>query len=150
MSAIELGDTIGALELSVLFSCGFMGMLTVQTYVYYRNFVNDAVWIKLWVRSSTQIVKIRHLTSSLYQGCDLVVCSCTQSVVDAQPELRSFELGHLISIAHSLYAVTITGWGNPQALVRFIGLSVSPILAGVVSTMVQVCRSSSNRLIFVI
>ncbi|KAJ6624202.1 hypothetical protein B0H10DRAFT_1785151 [Mycena sp. CBHHK59/15] len=107
MAAIELGNTIGALEISVLFSCFFMGMLSVQTYVYYYNFPNDALWIKLWVAI-----------------------------------LWFFELGHLISIAQSLYAGTITGWGNPEALVRFIGLAISPLLAGVVSTMVQLffCR----------
>ncbi|KAL0952488.1 hypothetical protein HGRIS_006752 [Hohenbuehelia grisea] len=99
---VDLPGIIGALEISVLFSAGLIGMLSVQTYIYYKNFEKDPLWIKLYVAT-----------------------------------VWLLEFAHLIAISHDLYAVTVTGWGNPAALVRYIGISVTPILAGLVSTMAQ-------------
>ncbi|KAL0952497.1 hypothetical protein HGRIS_006760 [Hohenbuehelia grisea] len=99
---IDFPSTIGALEITILFSTGLTGILVVQMYLYYKNFVSDPLWIKLYVAV-----------------------------------IGLFELGHLVAVGHDVYAVTVTGWGNPEALVRYVGISATPILASVVSTMVQ-------------
>ncbi|KAL0952351.1 hypothetical protein HGRIS_006631 [Hohenbuehelia grisea] len=51
--------------------------------------------------------------------------------------LGILELSHLVVVGHDLYAVTVTGWGNPQSLMRLVGISAAPIPGAVVSLMVH-------------
>ncbi|KAL0953192.1 hypothetical protein HGRIS_004447 [Hohenbuehelia grisea] len=48
-----------------------------------------------------------------------------------------FELLHFIGVCHSLYALTVTGWGKREGLGRLTGIAFTPLTAAVVSTLTQ-------------
>lgn len=47
--ALQLGLSLGANELGTLISSVFLGITTVQLYMYYKNDFKDARWIRLMV-----------------------------------------------------------------------------------------------------
>lgn len=52
---LNVNATLGALEVGVLVSVFLFGMVTVQTYSYYRKFPRDMDWIKILVSSPVSI-----------------------------------------------------------------------------------------------
>jgi len=47
---LDLGPTVGALQIAINISGILFGALSIQTYVYYRIFPNDSKVLKYFVR----------------------------------------------------------------------------------------------------
>jgi hypothetical protein len=67
--------TIGALEIGVLLSSFLFGIVTVQTFMYFKKFPNDTWMLKLLVRT-THIVAARLLTTFYDTECKVGVVWC--------------------------------------------------------------------------
>ncbi|KII83933.1 hypothetical protein PLICRDRAFT_179967 [Plicaturopsis crispa FD-325 SS-3] len=95
--------SLGALEIGILISIFLFGMVTVQTYIYYRNFAEDPRWMKVMVAS-----------------------------------IWALELGHSIAVAHTLYIITVSDFGNTRNLAYPPkSLFASSLLSGIITPVVQ-------------
>jgi hypothetical protein len=102
-SLFKLNITLGAFEVGVLISVFLFGIVTCQSYVYYRKFPLDA-WI---LRLLVAIIWI-------------------------------LELGHTLSITHSLYTITVTDFGNPIRLLKPpYSLNLSILCSAFIGPLVQ-------------
>jgi len=102
-SLFDINITLGAFEVGVLTSVFLFGIVTCQTYVYYRKFPGDTWKLKLLVAS-----------------------------------IWILELGHTVSISHSLYTITVTDFGNPINLLKPPhSLNISILCSAFIGPLVQ-------------
>lgn len=48
--SVNLGLTLGALEIGILLSSILLGVVTVQVYIYYTKDFDDPCWLRFFVR----------------------------------------------------------------------------------------------------
>lgn len=59
--AFDVNPTVGALEIGTLVSMFLFGIVTLQVYLYYRNFPKDNALLKIVVRRIRLCVTFRYL-----------------------------------------------------------------------------------------
>lgn len=72
----SLGDTLGAIELGVLFAAVLYGVLLVQVYNYYQQHFNDGIWVKSLVKFSLLCI-MRYMFSFFLVGLNSYILWCT-------------------------------------------------------------------------
>ncbi|KIK56876.1 hypothetical protein GYMLUDRAFT_173678 [Collybiopsis luxurians FD-317 M1] len=114
---MSLNSIIGILEVANGLSTFFLGITTLQSYFFYRAFPQEKWQVKLVVSFDSS--------------------KCLKVSLTIQPQ-SAFELGHTISLSHTLYEMTIIDFGQPQRFTKLPNsIEVTILLEGMITIAVQ-------------
>ncbi|KAJ7935909.1 hypothetical protein B0H13DRAFT_2462923 [Mycena leptocephala] len=121
LQPFDTNGTIGALEIGVLVSCALFGIETTQAYMYHGRFPSDSLKLKILVASIWQVP--------------------TFTIFLPRSEFHSrriLEMGHVISIGHSIYTVSVSDYGHPERLLLAPNsMAVALVFSGIIVACVQ-------------
>jgi hypothetical protein len=138
---LDLGPTLGANEIGILISSVFLGITTVQLYMYFKNDFKDPLWIRLLV--SNVRVYNHNFCLIFFKGDFCVVIGFSWlanfALHNKRFTYRSLETVHTIFVWIYLYDITVTNYGNPSVLAASPWtLSMSSVFDGIIGGTVQV------------
>jgi hypothetical protein len=146
LPAFSVEDTLGALSIGALVSLFLFGAITLQVYMYLIHFRNDNRNLKMLV-SATYLQRrftrwvLYILIESFLGGLCMVSCfgrKSSQCIV-LNAWIRTCELAHSIAVAHLLYYVTISRYGDLTVLLHPPkSLGVAVLLGGLETWVIKV------------
>ncbi|KAF5385563.1 hypothetical protein D9757_006797 [Collybiopsis confluens] len=103
----NIDTSLGAFEIGTIVAAFLFGITTLQVYLYFEQYPNDGKILKLMVR----LLSFEHFFAANIHNLNMLWW--WRQVMS----IWLLELGHTITISHSLYVMTITWYGQPQLLV---------------------------------
>ncbi|KAJ6593092.1 hypothetical protein B0H19DRAFT_1224729 [Mycena capillaripes] len=137
LQSFDPNATIGALEIGVLASYVLFGVETTQAYIYYGRFPGDSLRIKVLV--SALVIEPKPLINNPKGGRGMASEQILKHIRSAHPRHdRFFELGHVLSVGHSIYIVSVSDYGHPELFLRAPeSMAVALLFSGAIVACVQ-------------